>query len=528
MHQSERCLHYTAPVTGGAHGYSPASGLKCFSSPYTDSSTEHDCSSRGQVGAMASAETAVDGGAGGASGGAGGPSGDDAGKGGGSGSQVGCSFALSGENLVKQELWQCFTCALTFETGACCCVGCALTCHDGHEVAPAVTARAYCDCGAKACDLLASGAAARGAAVHSKLADVGMDDEGRINGTSDAGLDFAFGSVPGAVARSALEELRRQAETLVSASKETFWHPMGAAPRTPLESLAAQMFKAHTAGLDASRIDATMSGAEFWVQYKPASSWATQEGGGGDGAGIGCHFDKDEELAEAYRLGVYPALSTVTYLDEAERGGPPTVVLDRVAGADDDDMILRAWISHPRPGKHIVFDGRLLHGVPPVPELRELEAEPALRVTFLVNVWLNHRPARVERLSDATVSALNARWGAGAEAECSVEFSATARTPPLQHEASEADVADETLAEAVLPFLEDDDGEATLVVRINAPTAKFYAAERDVDGALDDSTVALVYEAAVAAALDYVGEYDDSDEESERVDGEADDADGTS
>lgn len=41
-------------------------------------------------------------------------------------SDVGCSFKLSGEHLIVQELWQCFTCGISFEHGTCCCYGCAV------------------------------------------------------------------------------------------------------------------------------------------------------------------------------------------------------------------------------------------------------------------------------------------------------------------------------------------------------------------------------------------------------------------
>ena len=46
----------------------------------------------------------------------------------------------------------------------------------------------------------------------------------------------------------------------------------------------------------------------------------------------------------------------------------------------------------PRVGRHVRFDGRLLHGAP----LELLEARgdeaPYVRVTFLVNIWIGHRP----------------------------------------------------------------------------------------------------------------------------------------
>lgn len=54
-------------------------------------------------------------------------------------------------------------------------------------------------------------------------------------------------------------------------------------------------------------------------------------------------------------------------------------------------------------GKHISFDGRLLHGAPAGADLWNIgrnhtEASTGSRVTFLVNIWLNYVPLSTERL----------------------------------------------------------------------------------------------------------------------------------
>jgi hypothetical protein len=99
----------------------------------------------------------------------------------------------------------------------------------------------------------------------------------------------------------------------------------------------------------------------------------------------------------------------------ANRAQPqsPTIVLSRVYGENHNDgKDVDVLISHPRRGKHVVFDGRLLHGAPAALELREAPAavrlgnapEPDVasqeRVTFLVNLWSQHRPASVETLPE--------------------------------------------------------------------------------------------------------------------------------
>ena len=238
---------------------------------------------------------------------------------------------------------------------------------------------------------------------------------------------------------------------------------------------------------------------------------------------VDLHFDKDEVLAEAFGLGLFPTLSTVTYLtgndsnEVAAVGGPPlqppTVVFphcyhapneendededdrndeknkgdddddegndksmvkeneipkdndvdgdnnddDKGSGDDEDDdeedhehevtVLPNMWISQPRVGKHIVFDGRLLHGAPAHHDLRQVSSTSLLstttnelpihvgdnqkqqqqpstkqskhknegedpknespsssssvvRITFLVNLWNTHRPAGIEPLPE--------------------------------------------------------------------------------------------------------------------------------
>lgn len=292
-----------------------------------------------------------------------------------------------------------------------------------------------------------------------------------MEGTS-SGLDFAVRSFPDALPAAVLPALRAQCRALVRDSKETFWIPMGAPARTPLEALALDVFAAHTAGLaSGAPVDPACSGAEFWVQYKEEGAW-------GVGGGICLHYDKDEGLAEAYHVGVFPQLSTVTYLDDTLRAAPPTVVMEHTMGDADEALITTAWVSHPRPGKHIVFDGRFLHGVPALAEVREgasaAAAAPALRTTFLCNVWLNHVPAGVERLSEATVTALNAHWGADAPAGSLLR-------PPLS-----------LVRDAALPTRVRVSGAAVdggAFVRVSLP---FIAASEDAD----ETTVSLVMPSA--------------------------------
>jgi hypothetical protein len=81
-------------------------------------------------------------------------------------------------------------------------------------------------------------------------------------------------------------------------------------------------------------------------------------------------------------------------------------------------MIDTMLVSKPVFGKHLVFDGRLLHGAPAHPDLKStllvdqspptgsahvdhetVSPECSIRVTFLVNIW-KQRPAKVQQLPE--------------------------------------------------------------------------------------------------------------------------------
>ena len=176
-------------------------------------------------------------------------------------------------------------------------------------------------------------------------------------------------------------------------------------PKNILESLAARIFKIHTRG--ASNFERSKSGCEWWVQVRALTSDDVEEskpGGGEDeceeelkGESIQFHWDKDEVMGAIHGVYLFPALSTVTYLTDA---GAPTVVVPKRMSPDGQLEVASSsgdvFLSYPSKGKHTVFDGRFLHAVPA--ELRHsTSSEERSRVTFLVNVWLDHLPVGLER-----------------------------------------------------------------------------------------------------------------------------------
>jgi hypothetical protein len=241
--------------------------------------------------------------------------------------------------------------------------------------------------------------------------------------------------------KSDYDDIERQAIFLPSLSKDTFWLASRQQPRCLLEAYVHEILMSHLTSLDDIKaIDPETSGAEWWVQVKQAGDQSNQQMKqsnsqlNGNDIGIDLHYDKDEELARLFGVGVFPLISTVTYVSKS-REVLPTIIFQ----ATTSEFIgtpIRSYIhSNPKRGKHIAFDGRLLHGAPYLCEEEydefeeeefedeELEESNKLmtteakedraqkgsnyRVTLLVNIWKNHRPLDVEVLPPIIVETLN-------------------------------------------------------------------------------------------------------------------------
>lgn len=229
----------------------------------------------------------------------------------------------------------------------------------------------------------------------------------------------------------------------------TFFLPCLMKPRCALEALALSVFKAHTKGLE-GLFDPKNSGAEWWTlvldnkssvnsktSFKEADDDDDDSEEGEDDE-VGMHFDADYALEEqASGVFVHPRVATITYLSDF---GVPTLILDKRSPPPQDreklslnGSITRGWLSHPSFGKHVSFDGRLLHGAPgnffpgcsrksddadasePCTKKQKVEEkkEDALvgkRITFLVNVWLNHSTLDAVILDDDVVAKLKTSW----------------------------------------------------------------------------------------------------------------------
>ena len=128
---------------------------------------------------------------------------------------------------------------------------------------------------------------------------------------------------------------------------------------------------------------------------------------------------------------VHPHLSTVTYLTDNVVSAPTLVLECRVdphTGAVDEQRSFKAgYASWPRKGKHLKFDGSLLHAAPidlmPTNSNKfdeysthgrsfsrshqKEEERRCRRITFLVNIWLNYKPVNVKPFPETMLDKLS-------------------------------------------------------------------------------------------------------------------------
>ena len=255
-------------------------------------------------------------------------------------------------------------------------------------------------------------------------------------------------------------------------SGATYFIPASMKPRCALEELAMNIFKAHTKGLEPGKdFDLERSGAEWWTLVLDTAKEKKQNSGDNDVDAdadadadsqsseeeddeVGMHFDADYGLeAQLPNYMLHPRVATITYLSNV---GVPTLILNKRSPPPVDvekkslnGSIEQGWLSCPMVGKHICFDGRLLHGAPGTffpasnsavksgngdvdvdvdvdveeqsSKRRKLESGEKLdtgsscdngtkRITFMVNVWLNHCPIDAEPIDDDLCSKMNTRW----------------------------------------------------------------------------------------------------------------------
>eukprot|EP00980_Cylindrotheca_fusiformis_P015847 scaffold4637_cov128-Cylindrotheca_fusiformis.AAC.18 len=237
----------------------------------------------------------------------------------------------------------------------------------------------------------------------------------------------------------------------------TFWVPVeGMKPRCSLEQFALDIFHHHVP--PSHDFDKETSGVEWWCQIRPSPEtgrYAMHDDKPDEisQTGISFHWDKDEDLRimAGGNLYVHPHLSTVTYLTDL---GSPTLVAncrvnnlngewitpDAIGSKEEKAAVFVSW---PKRGKHMSFDGRYLHAA--LPDLMEpgmfekqiqfqssdnpKEQKQLIRkhrrVTFLVNIWLNYRPFNTHPFPQTMIDKLSG----GKEDRVGLKFQSTDSVP---------------------------------------------------------------------------------------------------
>ncbi len=188
-------------------------------------------------------------------------------------------------------------------------------------------------------------------------------------------------------------------------------------PRCDLERMALEVFNFHAErlGKAGKKYDVDQSGAEWWTQCIDSRD------------DIGFHWDRDYGLEENEGKLQYPNVATVTYLTNIGGG---TLVLpcpgtseqtDASAGIGKKQLFRTVAVSKPKKGRHLFFDGQLLHAAPGDYDGHEGQDEESgcdeesedgtgqMRITFLVNIWLNHVPEQSEKFPGAQIKHMNTK-----------------------------------------------------------------------------------------------------------------------
>lgn len=247
---------------------------------------------------------------------------------------------------------------------------------------------------------------------------------------------------------------REDSESYSSGS--TFFISKNMKPRCFLEALALDIFDAHVRPIDSSKgifYDAEVSGVEWWTLLMDEDEDQDVQGDEDSGSDhssenndeddedmcdVGLHYDADFglEAQSGGQIVLHPHVATVTYFSNF---GVPTCIFN-VKGSEILQMNPRTggsiaidtmYASAPAIGKHVAFNGELVHGAPsevfPSPlkydttldhssfcytkqtdpnvattkrQKVEQVSKRRLRMTFLANVWLNHRPLDAEELDN--------------------------------------------------------------------------------------------------------------------------------
>jgi hypothetical protein len=228
-----------------------------------------------------------------------------------------------------------------------------------------------------------------------------FNEEGKI--AYGGVLDFGTKAIKLKFSEEELVFLRSDCETAFTSraqskgrysSGSTFFLRADEKPMCALEQLAMSIFRKHS---EYATFDEKRSGCEWWTLVLDPEDE------------VGFHFDRDFGLESNYNTFIHPHIATVTYLSDI---GASTVVLNVISDSDDQSPEVvganELYICKPSTGKHFSFDGKLLHGAPSdIAGNGACNSNVSVRITFLVNIWLNHIPINSKRITKKYLKQLN-------------------------------------------------------------------------------------------------------------------------
>ncbi|KAI2499813.1 hypothetical protein MHU86_14694 [Fragilaria crotonensis] len=208
----------------------------------------------------------------------------------------------------------------------------------------------------------------------------------------------------------------------------TYFAPAAMKPRCALEALALRVFHEHTKDLPKGCFLPEQSGAEWWtlvLNADPPKDSQDDTDDNEDHDEVGMHFDADYGLEDqAPGLLLHPRIATITYLSDI---GAPTLVLDRKSLHRMPEELGERFVGdgcvdpssaeeRPHKKQKLEHGGESAVTVPTAAAITlSNEPQQSQRVTFLVNVWLNHCPMDAELLDDDIIDQLKTApdtvWG---------------------------------------------------------------------------------------------------------------------
>jgi hypothetical protein len=154
----------------------------------------------------------------------------------------------------------------------------------------------------------------------------------------------------------------------------SYSHVLGDAAAPPTTAWEQALGALHTLAAQLRPECGRATHVEWWAHCRPHSS------------GHQLHYDSDAEgLPDESGQPRHPIASCVLYLssDDAANVGGPTLVTQQRRG--NSALGQAGWLGHPSPGRLLVFDGSVLHGV--LPGRGPSPAPGQRRVTLMVAFW---------------------------------------------------------------------------------------------------------------------------------------------